>query len=284
MAFHETRASNLPENVLPPKNITINEYTEFDPLNSCDYFDEYPGKSFKKKMKKERRKQRRELRRHKNDQGGETNYRTDLTLEPRTQNQKEYLHYLDDPNTHVVFGIGPAGTGKTYLATKWAGISLLEDRFDKIVITRPAVSVSEKLGFLPGGIREKMDPWLLPIIDVLIEVLGKTRFESFIKFGKIEIAPLAFMRGRTFKNAVVLLDEAQNSTPDQTKTFLTRIGEGSKMIITGDIYQSDYKDKNGLVDFMTRFVATDGIELVEFNKTDIVRHHLIGDILKMYGE
>jgi phosphate starvation-inducible PhoH-like protein len=184
----------------------------------------------------------------------------------------------------MLFGIGPAGTGKTYIATKWAAMQLQNGTFDKIVISRPAVSVGEKHGFLPGDLREKMEPWLMPILDVLGEVFDKTKLESYFKFGKIEIAPLAYMRGRTFKNAIILLDEAQNCTPDQIKMFLTRIGEGSKMIVTGDMKQSDFKKDNGLSDFINRFQAVEGIEIVEFDKSDIQRHHLISDILKMYGD
>lgn len=254
----------------------LTDKTTYDPL---DYEDE-------RHLKRQAKQQRRLLRKQKKSGHKEfrENGRSDLSLNPRTENQRTFLKHLNDYGTHMLFGIGPAGTGKTYISTKWAAIALLNGQFDRIILCRPAVSVSEKLGFLPGDIGEKMAPWLLPITDVLSETIGKQRLESYMRMEKIEIAPLAFMRGRTFKNAVVMLDETQNCTSDQLKMFLTRIGEGSKLIITGDTRQSDFHERNGLTDFIGRFCATEGIEIVKFDNSDITRHHLIGDILKMYGE
>ena len=283
MADYNTR-SNLPENVLPRSNGLI-----YDPLDDESLYLNISEKELRRKGRQMKRQMRKALKGGKKGSEmhpGEYEHKEKLnhSLKPRTERQKHYLAHLDDPNTHIVFGIGPAGSGKTYIAAKWAALSLLEGVFDKIVISRPAVSVSEKHGYLPGDLKEKMEPWLMPIFDVFTEVFGKSRLESFIRLGKIEIAPLAFMRGRTFKNSVILLDEAQNCTSDQMKMFLTRIETGSKMVITGDTKQSDYKDKNGLLDFLTRFSKSEGIEMVRFDNADIVRHHLIATILKMYGE
>ena len=282
MADYHPR-SNLPENVLPRNNGLI-----YDPLDDESLYLNISEKELRRKGRQMKRQMRKALK-NGNGKGGDVHQsdkreKLNLSLKPRTERQKYYLNYLDDPNTHIVFGIGPAGSGKTYIAAKWAAISLLDGVFDKIVISRPAVSVSEKHGYLPGDLKEKMEPWLMPIFDVFTEVFGKSKLESFINLGKIEIAPLAFMRGRTFKNSAILLDEAQNCTSDQMKMFLTRIETGSKMVITGDTKQSDYRDKNGLLDFLTRFNDAEGIKMVRFDNTDIVRHHLIETILKMYGE
>ena len=210
--------------------------------------------------------------------------RNSLKIDPRTPTQREYLRLLNDMNTHILFGIGPAGSGKSFLAAKWAAISFLQGVYDKIVIVRPAVCAGENLGFLPGDLKEKMTPLLLPILDTLEQVFGKQRLDSLINLNKIEFAPLAYMRGRTFTNSVIILDEAQNIKPDQLLMVLTRLGEGSKIIVTGDVRQTDLKSKNGLVDFMERFTEIDGIEIVNFSNEDIVRHHLIGEILKIYDE
>jgi phosphate starvation-inducible protein PhoH and related proteins len=290
--------SNLPDNVLPENqfydaasSIVHRQVTDdYDPLND-PYLDKRERKRMAKKLRRELRKEKKQKRNDSkfNSNNNEHNnsyksHRVVTKLEPRTERQKEYVDYLNNPYVHILFGIGPAGTGKTYIATKWAAMMLQTGVFDKIIISRPAVSVGEKHGYLPGDIKEKMEPWLLPILDVLEEVFDKAKLESYFKFGKIEIAPLAYMRGRTFKNAIILLDEAQNCTPDQVKMFLTRIGENSKMVITGDMKQSDFKKDNGLSDFINRFETVEGIEMVEFDKSDIQRHHLIGHILKMYGD
>jgi phosphate starvation-inducible protein PhoH and related proteins len=288
---------NLPDNVLPGNQFSdaassiverhLND--DYDPLND-PYLDDRERKRMAKKLRRQLRNEKKQKKKNKhfetqnNNNNNNYNRKPVPKLLPRSARQKEYIDYLNDPYVHILFGVGPAGTGKTYIATMWAAIALQNDIFDKIIITRPTVSVSEKIGYLPGTLEEKMEPWLMPIIDVLEEVLGKPKVETFIRLGKIEIAPLAFMRGRTFKNAIVLLDEAQNCTSDQFKMFLTRIGEGSKMVITGDMKQSDFQKNNGLSDFIKRFTATDGIELIEFDKSDIQRHHLIEHILKMYGD
>lgn len=295
------RVSNLPDNVLPENqfsdaatSIVDRQYQDvYDPLNSTN-LDKRERKRMAKKLRRELRKEKKQKRKdnrfdqnNNNNHENNNSYRSNRNvakLEPRTERQKEYMDYLNNPYVHMLFGIGPAGTGKTYIATKWAAIALQTGVFDKIIISRPAVSVGEKHGYLPGDIKEKMEPWLMPILDVFEEVFDKAKLESYFKFGKIEIAPLAYMRGRTFKNAIILLDEAQNCTPDQVKMFLTRIGENSKMVITGDMKQSDFKKDNGLSDFIKRFDAVEGIEIVEFDKSDIQRHHLIGHILKMYGD
>lgn len=207
-----------------------------------------------------------------------------IKIEPRTETQSEYVKSLNNPDIHLVFGIGVAGSGKTYLATKWAALSLLNNKFDKIVVTRPTVSVDEDIGFLPGTMEEKLAPWVLPVFDIFSDIFGKMRVEYMMKTGKIEIAPLAYMRGRSFTNSVILLDEAQNTTPQQLKMCLTRIGEGSKMIITGDTDQSDYGGANGLTDFLHRYKHCDGIRTINFSKRDIIRHPIIDKILDMYKE
>ena len=303
------RISNLPENVLPQNqffdshsNVTNlhNSDLAWSPLHiETDYMSPKELKRQEKLMARHNRKDSKRNRNKNGNIGGKKTSRyneefmqestrvvkVNTTLDPRSERQKEYLTMLEDHHTHMVFGVGPAGSGKTYMATKWAALALQEDIFDKIIITRPTVSVSENIGFLPGTLEEKMDPWILPVKDVLEEVFGKSKVESFFRLGKISIEPLGFMRGRTFKNSVILLDEAQNCTPDQLKMFLTRIGEGSKIIVTGDIKQSDYNNtKNGLLDFLIRIKKIDGVDVIKFDKSDIQRHHLIGEILKLYGE
>jgi len=286
--------SNLPENVLPHNqsfdttyNITENRNT-WDPLRiEMDYMSPKEKKRREKLMERKSRKDKRRNKKEKfipHEKEMHHTVKTNCILTPRSERQKAYINMLEDPYMHIVFGVGPAGSGKTYIATKWAALALQNDIFDKIIITRPTVSVSEKIGFLPGTLEEKMEPWLMPIIDVLEEVFGKQKVESFIRLGKIEIAPLAFMRGRTFKQSIILLDEAQNCTTDQFKMFLTRIGEGSKMVVTGDMKQSDFKKDNGLSDFISRLKKVDGIDMIKFDNSDIQRHHLIGTILEMYGD
>jgi len=303
------RISNLPENVLP-QNQFFDSHSNVTNLHNSDLAwsplhietDYMSPKELKRQEKLMARHNRKDSKRNRNKNSSKkekfssnnryeefrreekSSPRINTELEPRSERQKEYLTMLNDPHTHMVFGVGPAGSGKTYIATKWAALALQDDIFDKIIITRPTVSVSEKIGFLPGTLEEKMEPWLMPILDVLEEVFGKTKVESFIRLGKIEIAPLAFMRGRTFKGAVILLDEAQNTTADQMKMFLTRIGEGSKMVVTGDMKQSDFHKNNGLSDFISRIQNIEGIDMIKFDNSDIQRHHLIGEILKMYGE
>ncbi len=194
-------------------------------------------------------------------------------------------HYVRAINKHdLVFGIGPAGTGKTYLAVVTAVAALKQNKLKRIILTRPAVEAGESLGFLPGDLKEKVDPYLRPLYDALHDVLGVEHTERLIERGIIEIAPLAYMRGRTLDDAFVILDEAQNTTPEQMKMFLTRLGFGSKMVITGDISQIDLpKGKiSGLKEAEQRLATVNGIAFVHLQRTDVVRHPLVQKIIKAY--
>jgi len=209
-----------------------------------------------------------------------------IELKPRNQKQHEYIIQLTDFRKHIVFGIGPAGTGKTLLAVKAAIKSFKEKEVDKIVITRPVVNVDEDLGFLPGTLEEKMAPWTRPIFDVFREHFYANEIESMIKEGVIEISPLAYMRGRTFKDAYIIADEMQNATPNQMKMLLTRIGTGSKMVVTGDLAQADRLKDNGLIDFINHLDKSDAtrISTVQFHKGDIERHEAVKEVLEIYGD
>lgn len=201
---------------------------------------------------------------------------------PKTINQLTYINALKEYD--LVFSIGPAGTGKTYLAVLYA-ISLLKSgRIKKIVLTRPAVEAGEKLGFLPGDLKEKVDPYLIPIYDALYEGLGKETTEKLIEKGNIEIAPLAYMRGRTLDNSFVILDEAQNTTRQQMKMFLTRLGFNSKMVITGDITQIDLPNRlaSGLVEAIELLNELGSVKIVSFNKHDVMRHPIVQKIIEKY--
>ncbi|HOI46693.1 MAG TPA: PhoH family protein [Bacilli bacterium] len=201
---------------------------------------------------------------------------------PKTINQLSYINALKQYD--LVFSIGPAGTGKTYLAVLYA-ISLLKSgRIKKIVLTRPAVEAGEKLGFLPGDLKEKVDPYLIPIYDALYEGLGKETTEKLIEKGNIEIAPLAYMRGRTLDNSFVILDEAQNTTRQQMKMFLTRLGFNSKMVITGDITQIDLPNRlaSGLVEAIELLNELGSVKIVSFNKHDVMRHPIVQKIIEKY--
>lgn len=210
-----------------------------------------------------------------------------VMLYARNGHQKEYLTKLEDDAKNIVFAVGPAGTGKTMLAVQ-VGIKMFQEgKYDKIVVTRPAVSVDEDLGFLPGTMQEKMAPWTRPIFDVLGEYYMKKDIENMINEGVIEISPLAYMRGRTFKNAYIIADEMQNATPNQMKMLLTRLGEGSKMVVTGDLHQADRLDDNGLIDFIRQINEHKGlkcIDLQHFDKRDIERHQAVKEVLSVYGE
>lgn len=213
--------------------------------------------------------------------------RKQVTLSPRNKSQKEYLRKLQDETNSIVFAIGPAGTGKTMLAVQ-NGIKLFQEgKIEKIVVTRPAVSVDEDLGFLPGTLEEKMAPWTRPIFDVFSEYYQKRDITKYLEEGVIEISPLAFMRGRTFKNAYIVADEMQNATVSQMKMLLTRIGEGSQMVVTGDLAQADRLNDNGLIDFC-RLLAEKPelkhIDVAEFTATDIERHEAVKEVLSIYGE
>ncbi|HVU38681.1 MAG TPA: PhoH family protein [Opitutales bacterium] len=206
------------------------------------------------------------------------------TIVPKTINQKRYLQFIR--KAEIVFGIGPAGTGKTYLAVASALQALMENQVEKIILARPAVEAGEALGFLPGDLREKILPYLRPLHDAMYEMLGKEESERMIEKGVIEIAPLAYMRGRTLTNAYVLLDEAQNTTPEQMVMFLTRLGDHSRMIITGDITQVDLPRSkiSGLKQAVQVLQGIEGIKLFYFDLVDVVRHPLVSAIIKAYDE
>jgi phosphate starvation-inducible PhoH-like protein len=209
---------------------------------------------------------------------------------PKTDNQRKYNEYLQDENSNIVICCGPAGSGKTALACHYAIEKYKQGVFKKIVITRPIVTVEEDIGFLPGTINRKMEPWTRPMMDIFNEYYPMTMLNEMLKVGTIEISPLAFMRGRTFKNAIIIADEMQNSSPNQMLMITTRIGDGSKMIITGDLKQTDLP-KSGLADLITRYrnfspaVAniTDNVKLVEMSNVDIVRHPVVSKMLDLYS-
>jgi phosphate starvation-inducible protein PhoH and related proteins len=204
---------------------------------------------------------------------------------PRNTAQETYVEALLEKR--MVFAVGPAGTGKTLLAVLRAIKALRENEVSRIILTRPAVSVDEKHGFLPGDLNAKMEPWTRPIFDVFDEFYGLQETKRMLDEGVIEIAPLGFMRGRTFKYAYVIADEMQNATPDQTKMLLTRIGEGSSMVITGDLRQHDRGfDKNGLKDFLERYAFNrkSSMAVCTFGREHIERDYLVSEILEIYGE
>lgn len=200
----------------------------------------------------------------------------------RTVGQKKYVDAIKK-NT-IVFGIGPAGTGKTYLAVAMAVKAFKRHEVSRIILTRPAVEAGEKLGFLPGDLQNKVDPYLRPLYDALFEMLGAETFQRHMERGSIEVAPLAYMRGRTLENAFIILDEAQNTTSEQLKMFLTRLGDQSKMVITGDVTQIDLPDKRkcGLLEAMKVLRRVDDIYIQEFTNKDVVRHKLVQDIIRAY--
>jgi phosphate starvation-inducible PhoH-like protein len=210
----------------------------------------------------------------------------DIVITPRNRNQEKYLDLLENDNNYIVIASGPAGTGKTLIACQHALKLFKNKQIEKIIITRPAVAADEKLGYLPGTLEQKMDPWVRPIFDVFEQYYSKKTVQEFIENGQIEISPLAFMRGRTFKNAFIIGDEMQNATPSQVKMLMTRIGDNSRIVITGDVNQTDRPgDKNGLVDFMSRYnFNCPGIASIKFTKNDVERHPIIETILHIYGE
>jgi len=201
---------------------------------------------------------------------------------PKTLNQKLYIEAIEKHD--MVFGIGPAGTGKTYLAVSMAVRALLEKKISRIVLTRPAVEAGERLGFLPGTLQEKIDPYLKPLYDALYDMLDVERVDRNVERGVIEIAPIAFMRGRTLNDSFVILDEAQNTTTEQMKMFLTRIGCGSKALITGDITQIDLPigKMSGLIEARNVISGVEGISFIYFNERDVVRHPLVQRIVRAY--
>jgi phosphate starvation-inducible protein PhoH and related proteins len=208
-------------------------------------------------------------------------------LTARSPRQQRYLNILREQNPYVVIATGCAGSGKTMLATHVGIEKLKEGSVDRIIITRPAVSVDESHGYLPGTLDDKMEPWTRPITDVLNQKFSCDEITRMFQARVIEICPLAYMRGRTFENAWIICDEAQNCTPNQMLMVLTRIGDGSKLVITGDLAQHDRGfERNGLVDFIDRIDASnpDGISMIEFEESDVIRHPIIPTILSMYAQ
>ncbi len=205
-------------------------------------------------------------------------------VKPKTLGQKKYCTAIKE-NT-ITLGIGPAGTGKTYLAVAVAVTAFRAREVNRIILTRPAVEAGEKLGFLPGDLQSKVDPYLRPLYDALFDMLGAETYQKYVERGNIEVAPLAYMRGRTLDDSFIILDEAQNTTPEQMKMFLTRLGFNSKMVITGDITQIDLPGgvRSGLKDAVKILRNIDGIESVAFNASDVVRNRLVQDIIKAYDK
>lgn len=206
------------------------------------------------------------------------------TIQPYSHAQADYMQSL--VNHDLVFALGPAGTGKTYIAVAMAVSQLLAKRVERIILSRPAVEAGEKLGFLPGDLKEKIDPYLRPLYDALYDMLPGEKVMQHMLNGEIEVAPLAFMRGRTLSNAYVILDEAQNTTPTQMKMFLTRLGEGSRMVVTGDLTQTDLpKDiSSGLRDAVRKVEGIEGVSVTRFGEADVVRHPLAARIVQAYDE
>ena len=203
-------------------------------------------------------------------------------VKPKTLGQKQYINLIK--SNDITLGVGPAGTGKTYLAVAMAVRAFKKDEISRIILTRPAVEAGESLGFLPGDMKDKVDPYLRPLYDALFDMLGDEKCAKYLERGIIEVAPLAFMRGRTLDNAFIILDEAQNTTPEQMKMFLTRLGFGSKAVVTGDLTQIDLpvKKKSGLVQAMDVLKEVEGIGINKFTEKDVVRHELVQRIIKAY--
>ncbi|MGI6260674.1 MAG: PhoH family protein [Acutalibacteraceae bacterium] len=203
-------------------------------------------------------------------------------IKPKTLGQKKYISAIRE-NT-ITLGIGPAGTGKTYLAVAMAVAAFRAHDINRIILTRPAVEAGEKLGFLPGDLQQKVDPYLRPLYDALFDMLGAETYQKYVERGNIEVAPLAYMRGRTLDDSFIILDEAQNTTGEQMKMFLTRLGFGSKMVITGDVTQIDLPDgkRSGLTEAERVLKNVPDISIVRFDEKDVVRHKLVQDIIKAY--
>ncbi|MEG1069519.1 MAG: PhoH family protein [Ruthenibacterium sp.] len=205
-------------------------------------------------------------------------------VRPKTLGQKEYIRAI--AANPITFGVGPAGTGKTYLAVAMAVKAFKAREITRIVLTRPAVEAGEKLGFLPGDMQDKVDPYLRPLYDALFDLLGAEKYQNLFEKQLIEVAPLAYMRGRTLDDAFIILDEAQNTTPEQMKMFLTRMGAGSRVVVTGDITQIDLPGnaRSGLVDALQVLADIEGIAMVHFTEKDVVRHRLVQEIIKAYDK
>ena len=205
-------------------------------------------------------------------------------IRPKTLGQKAYIQAIS--KNAITFGVGPAGTGKTYLAVAMAVKAFKAHEVSRIILTRPAVEAGEKLGFLPGDLQNKVDPYLRPLYDALFDMLGAEKYQGLLEKQLIEVAPLAYMRGRTLDDAFIILDEAQNTSPEQMKMFLTRMGAGSKVVVTGDVTQIDLPDKarSGLVDALAVLKQVQGIAMMYFSEKDVVRHRLVQDIIKAYDK
>src|SRR6266481_5241926 len=206
------------------------------------------------------------------------------TVQPKSVNQRRYLEVIESHD--MVFGIGPAGTGKTYLAVAMAISALLAKRVNRIILARPAVEAGERLGFLPGTLQDKIDPYLRPLYDALYDMLDPEKVDRYLEKSVIEIAPIAFMRGRTLNDSFVILDEAQNTTSEQMKMFVTRLGFGSKAVITGDVTQIDLPSarRSGLLEAIDILKDVNGLAFVHFDESDVVRHHLVQRIIRAYDE
>ena len=206
------------------------------------------------------------------------------TVQPKSPNQRRYLEAIEQHD--MVFGVGPAGTGKTYLAVAMAISALLNKQVNRIILARPAVEAGERLGFLPGTLQEKIDPYLRPLYDALFDMLEPERVERYLEKNVIEIAPIAFMRGRTLNDSFVILDEAQNTTSEQMKMFVTRLGFNSKAVITGDVTQIDLPTarRSGLIEAVDILKGVNGLAFVHFDESDVVRHHLVQRIIRAYDE
>ncbi|MHA6287828.1 PhoH family protein [Maricaulis sp. CAU 1757] len=208
------------------------------------------------------------------------------SLIARTDGQRQYVRALKDERCDLIFGVGPAGTGKTLLAVAYGASLLVQRKVEKLIITRPAVEAGEKLGFLPGDLTEKVDPYLLPVWDALADTLGRSQLEKMREDGRIEVAPIAFMRGRTLNRAFIVVDEAQNTSRAQMQMVLTRLGEGSRMAVTGDPSQVDLnpRDPSGLPHALDILHRTKGVAITRFSRHDVVRHDLVARIVAAYEE
>jgi phosphate starvation-inducible PhoH-like protein len=209
-----------------------------------------------------------------------------MSFAPRTLTQKAFLTLLNAPSIPVVFASGPAGTGKTLIACTVGAQQLAMGKVQRLIVTRPAVSVDEQHGYLPGTLDEKMDPWTRPVFDSLRRFYTPNDIDRMRRHGVVEVCPLAYMRGRTFEESWIIADEMQNSTPSQMRMVLTRIGEGSKLVVTGDPAQHDRGyDQNGLIDFLTRLgCSSESIKSIQFGEEDIIRHPVIKEILEVYRD
>jgi phosphate starvation-inducible PhoH-like protein len=257
----------------------------------------YREQSNRRGTKKSRRSQKSsgeliDLKGHFNQSNVHSQQQKKVEIIPRNLRQEDYLAHLENSGKDIIFALGPAGTGKTLLATLWSVKQFLTGEVERIIVTRPAVSVDEQHGFLPGDLMSKMAPWTRPVFDVFRQYWNAKQLEAMIQEGTIEVAPLAYMRGRTFENSVVIADEMQNATPQQMKMLLTRIGNNSKFIVTGDLDQHDRGyEQNGLKDFTERMILisksnnnTSRIATVMFQPEHVERHPAVFDVLKIYHE